>query len=353
MTDRQEHGLADYFREFGKVHVAQLSPLYAVLSAHVAETPGLLYFASQATPGQPPANLLFAAVQYHLRRAHPDHPLAEYYPTLRGARAPDTEVGPLFENFVKENEEALRTVISSRITNTNEVGRCGVLVTAFALAGQEARAPLHMVEIGPSVGLNLCWDAFGYRFGDVHWNEGAALTFEPELRGPVPLHLSGGPPTVASRTGIELNPAPIADDDTYEWQQALVFPEHVDRLARLGHAFQAARDAAPDIVAGDATMDLAGLLDRLPADQPTVVYHSLVTYQISKAGRQALHAQLCEASMTRPLWRVEMEWLVSGAAPAQNGDIALAITRFAQGHADFRHLGFCDPHGRWLDWRAE
>ena len=69
------------FRLFTRVG----SQLYARLSAGVLEDPELLALAATAPAGQPPPNLLFAAVHYLLLRGA-SHPLARLYPSLNGGR---------------------------------------------------------------------------------------------------------------------------------------------------------------------------------------------------------------------------------------------------------------------------
>lgn len=344
-------GLRDYFQHFADVHVAVSSPLYALLARKVASDDALLRYAAQATPGQPPANLLLASVQYLLRAGDADEPLRAWYPTLGGTRAADDgDPGAAFAEFIWAHEADILPLLSTKITNTNEVGRCGVLALGFKLASDEACAPLHMVEIGPSVGLNLSWDQFHYTHGAQEMGPvNSAVRIKPEMRGATPAHLDGHVPHVATRRGIELNFAPIADEETLRWQLALVFPEHVERAARLEGAFQIARAMQPPIIVGDAVALMGGVIEDLPDDGAVCVYHSQATYQIPHAERRMLSDALAEAGRKRPVWRVGFEWL-DGARAVESGDHALGLARYQGGGGSYQHLAFCDPHGRWLEW---
>jgi hypothetical protein len=347
-------GLRDYFKHFADVHVAASSPLYAVLARKVARDDALLTFAAQATPGQPAANLLFAAVQYVLREAGDDEPLRSYYPTLGGTRAAhDGDPAALFEDFVWRHQDRLLPLFSTKITNTNEVGRCGVLVAGFKRAAMEAGEALHMIELGPSVGLNLSWDRFYYRHGAVEMGpKDSPVRIAPELRGAMPSHLDGLMPEVASRCGIELNPAPVADEETLRWQLALIFPEHVDRARRLEGAFAIARDLQPRIIEGDAVARISEVIEGLPPGGAVCVYHSQTTYQIPPARRAELSDRLMQAGRVRPIWRVGFEWL-DGARGQASGDHVLGLARYREGSRSYQHVAFCDPHGRWLEWGPE
>jgi len=75
------------------------SPLYRAVSRTVAASDELLDLAGQGRPGQYPTFLFFGAVHRLLLRGT-KHPLADYYPSVAGARAlPAGEAGPALEAF--------------------------------------------------------------------------------------------------------------------------------------------------------------------------------------------------------------------------------------------------------------
>src|SRR5207245_10375411 len=76
-------------------------------------------------------------------------------------------VYPYFRSSVKEHREDIREIMMTHSVQTNEVGRCAVLVPAFGLvAAQTKPQPLTMIEIGSSAGLTLLWDHYHYRYED-------------------------------------------------------------------------------------------------------------------------------------------------------------------------------------------
>ena len=57
-------------------------------------------------------------------------------------------------------------LLETRITQTNEVGRCSFLLPAFTAVHQSADGgPLALVDVGCSAGLHLRWDRYYYDYG--------------------------------------------------------------------------------------------------------------------------------------------------------------------------------------------
>jgi hypothetical protein len=60
------------------------------------------------------------------------------------------------------------------------------------------------------------------------------------------------------------------------WLEALVWPEQVDRLARLRAAIKIASEQRPRLVKGDLRADLAALAREAPKDVTRVIFHTAV-----------------------------------------------------------------------------
>jgi len=342
--------LAEYFRYFSTVHAAPISPLYEVLALHVAETESLLRFAAKAKAGQPPANLLFAAVHLLLREAGKSEGLAAYYPSLGGTTSPDQKTKALFEQFILDHEAAITELISTQVTNTNEVGRAALLLPAFQLVAKESGAALELIEVGPSCGLVLCWDHYLYRFADVEIGDAQSpVCLAPDVTG-ARLAIESRMPKVCGRTGLEMHPVDLDDDFTLAWQQALIWPEHTDRAARFEKAFAIAKKVRPNIVPGDAVETIEAAIKRADPKAALCVHHSFVMYQIPEARRAKLSQLLCEASRDRPIWRVGVEWAGGNNPVSPTSENALGIARYRDGRVSYQRLAFCDPHGRWIEW---
>ncbi|HEY5338563.1 MAG TPA: DUF2332 domain-containing protein [Rhizomicrobium sp.] len=338
----------DYWEFFiGEARRAN-SPLYARYAQGVKDDAGLRELASHVRNGQPPANILFGAVHFLLLRGA-QHPLRRFYPNLNGgAAAGDEDPFSHFQDFVAQHRAELEPLIASKVTNTNEVGRCTLLHPAFRAVASEAGEPLNLIEIGPSAGLNLIWDRYDVRYhrGDETFvlnTPGATLVLDCELRGEKNPPF-GPAPKVASRIGLELNPVDLTDPDQRDWLRALVWPDTKGRFERLEAALKITDQAKPQIRVGDALALLPDALRAVPEDQPVCIYHSFVTYQFSTQMKEILDNILVMAGLRRPVWRIGIE----GSA---NGANTIMMTRYHDGTRDERELALCHPHGAWLDWR--
>ncbi|HEY5046610.1 MAG TPA: DUF2332 domain-containing protein [Rhizomicrobium sp.] len=345
MSERSFDYWAFFVEETKRMH----APLYTRIIEGVSEDENLKAFAGTVRKGQPPANILLAAVHYLLLRGA-QHPLRRFYPNLNGGvgrGGPDPF--PDFRDFVNEHRAALALLIASKVTNTNEVGRSAFLHAAFRVIAQEAGEPLHLVEIGPSAGLNQRWDEYGVRYhrGTETFAVGPqepALVLDVELRGNA-LPPLGATPKVATRVGLEVNRVDLSDPDQRDWLRALVWPDQLARFGQLERALEIALQARPNILTGDALELLPDVLCEVPANEAVCVYHTFVTYQFPEEKRQALDDLLVAVSLRRAVWRLSIEGTLTGEAP-------MLLYAYREGSRDKRILANCSGHGTWLEWRA-
>jgi hypothetical protein len=335
-----------YWRRFAAEARRLGSPLYEGLALGVDTDAGLKALAARARPGQPHANILFAAANFLLLRGA-DHPLRNFYPTLGGTVGGDAF--PAFRDFAQRHAEALVPLVETRVTNTNETARSSILRAGFAALGERESLPLRLIEIGPSAGLNLNWDRYGmrYRRGGAMVAEilaEARLHLECELRGDRTPPLQS--PPIAARLGLERDPVDLSDEADRDWLRALVWPDQPHRLTRLDTAIALFRQHPQDILKGDALTLLPDALARVPPGEGICVYHTIAVYQFSAAMKEALAAILATAGLRRPLWHLAFEF--DGSR-----DYTLTLTRHAGGVADARMLAVAEAHGGWIEWRGD
>jgi hypothetical protein len=339
----------DYWAFFADETRRMHAPLYTRIVEGIANDDDLKSLAATVRKGQPMANVLLAAVHFVLLRGA-QHPLRRFYPNLNGGTHIENEDPfPHFRAFVDEHRAKLAPLIASKVTNTNEVGRCAFLHAGFRAVATEAGQPLHLVEIGPSAGLNQRWDSYGVRYhrGDGIVRVGpddASLALDVELRSDI-LPPAGPTPKIAGRVGLELNPVDLSDSGQRDWLRALVWPDQVKRFGQLERALEIAKSAKPNIRVGDALALLPDVLAELPKDEPVCVYHTFVTYQFSEEMRQALDDLLIAVSLRRPVWRLSVEGTLSGEAP-------MLLYTYRDGSREKRTLAYCSAHGTWLEWCA-
>ena len=321
------------------------SPLYGALAQSIHGDEELKALAARRRKGQPPANLLLAAVHYLLLRGAA-HPLREFYLTLGGTRS-GPELFAAFRDFVMQNRDAVQRLVETKVTNTNEVGRSAVLRAGFGALALEERAPLHLIEIGPSAGLNMIWDRYGIRY----LRDGALAA---EALPDAPLILScdlksdAVPPVremprIAGRVGLERSPVDLAAKDDRDWLRAVIWPDQPHRLERLDAAIKLFLETPQEIRAGDALALLSDALAEVPPQEAVCVYHTITVYQFSAEMKAALDALLVTAGLRRPVWHLSFEF--DGGS-----DYPVTLTHHRDGARRARTLALAQPHGGWLAW---
>lgn len=336
--------LADDFRTFA-TWADGSDPLYAHLARRVAEDPDLLALAEAVPDERQAPNLLLAAVQYLLARDS-DTELSRYYPSLTDdPRAPDEDCYPAFRAFCLDRADDLRPLLATRRTQTNSVRRSAVLYPAIAHVAAQVEGPLALVELGPSAGLNLCFDRYRYDYDGQVVGTDSSVTIGSTVRcGDPPL--PSEPPAVHSRVGIDRNPLDVTDPDEADWLRALVWPAHAERRSLLDGALRVAGEDPPPLVEGDLLDDLPGMLDDIPDDVSVCVFNTLVLYQVPASVCAQLDTVLGERMADRPL-----HWL-TGPTDLDGGEsVGLDWVRREDGSVRRDRLVDHDPHGAWLAWR--
>jgi hypothetical protein len=334
--------LADRFRSFAVAAADGGSPLYGRLSAAIADDPEVVEILTAARPEQRQPMLLLAAVHHEVLR-DPATPLAAAY---RGER-PDEDPYPRFAAFCRERAGTLRELCATRRTQTNEPARCAVLLPCLAtVAARAGGRPLALIECGASAGLNLSFDRYAYDYGGGLRGgaPGARLRVECALRGAgrPPLDL----PAVASRHGLDLDPADPADPDAARWLHACVWPDQPERHARLAAALAVAREHPVRVDRADALDALPGAIAEAPERAHAVVLHSAFASYLSDAQVERLDAAVAEAD--RPVSHVSIEsprehreaW--ASRAPGLGFDVRI----------DGAPVGAAAHHGQALRWDA-
>ncbi|GGK42561.1 hypothetical protein GCM10010124_39290 [Pilimelia terevasa] len=296
------------------------SPSYARLAAAVAKDAALLGRLDTLPVAKRQPNLYFGAVRY-----------------LGG---PDGDAAA-FRAFSVDRWDDVAAVMRARRTQTNEVGRCAALLPLLA----RIDGPVALLEIGASAGLCLYPDRYRYRYGDhLVGPADSAVEIPCEVTGPVPLPRRM--PRVVWRAGLDLNPLDVADEDTLRWLEALVWPEHADRLARLRGAAAAVRADPPRLVRGDLLTDVPALAASAPADATLVVYHMAALVYVEPVRRREEFARTVRAlpghwvSQEGP---AVLPSLLPGGADEAWSRMVLAW--------DGVPVASAHPHGRALHWR--
>ncbi|MEP6505928.1 MAG: DUF2332 domain-containing protein [Betaproteobacteria bacterium] len=271
-------------------HVFAGEPLYAALTAIVAGRPDYAALLAVAPGPQQLPMLWLAAVQDRVmelvdlgRRPA----LADYFSSVGGTRAPDDALAAHLERFVADERAELSARMATRTTQTNEIGRCAVLLPVLqALVEATGRRRIALLDVGCSAGLNLGVDRWRYRYLDDASGATLATTASdrdpraPEiacrvLAGPRPA--SAATPEIVSRHGIDVAPISVDDAPAVRWLRACLWPADAARRARFDAAVAIARTQAwPVSATTDAAASIAAWRDTLPDDVMPVVFNSWV-----------------------------------------------------------------------------
>lgn len=354
--------LRKLFATFGATEGREYAPLYVRLGAAIAADDEVLALLAAAPVARRSPQLLFAAV-HDLVLAHPDAPLARWYPSVTGGPVPDGDAFPAFRAFLAEHEPAVRERLATRTVQTNEVNRCAAVAPALQVVARQGDTPLAVVEVGCSGGLNLWFDRFAYDLGrGPEGAVGSPVRVRAEPRGPLRPPPVDPLPDVAVRLGIDPAPADLWDDASVRWLQACVWPEHPERHRRLRAAVELARAEPPPVEVGDALGSLPRVLADLPDGVVPVVAHTWVLYYLTPQDRARFLGVLEDAARRRPLWWVSLEWpgVVPGVVPPPVPATEPAKERYASvlglvgldgDRRRDRVLARSHPHVTWLEWR--
>lgn len=336
------------------------APLYAALSTVIARDSDLYGLLRHAPPEQRLPVLLFACV-HELVLEHPRHPLAHWYPNLTPTpRSPsERTLASTFASFVTLHHERLVQLLSTRTTQTNEVGRCGSFLPALGLLGDEV-GTLALLDVGTSGGLNLLLDRYAYRYrgpDGVERSVGgrSTVTITVDVTGDVPVPATI--PTIAARCGIDQRPIDVTDDGEAHWLEACVWPDQADRFHRLVAAIAIARATPPEILAGDAVASLRPAIERIGSRAHPVVTNSWVLNYLSSDARVAYLAELERIGAAR-----DLSWIYAEAPalvpelpnepdPKSAHRTVLSMVRWRDGTRSVAHLATVHPHGFWMHWR--
>ena len=309
-----------------------------MLSRHVARSGALLALARECRAGQPIPNLFFAAIK-RLLEDEPREALAGIYRQVaRGGKPPPT-LPREFGRYCRRRSDAIVEIVRTRNVQTNEVSRCSSLMPAFGMVALDAGRDLALIDVGASAGLNLLWDRFDYRYSDgSSFGSGRSpVRIDCECRGTMP-QIPARFPKVAYRVGIDLSPIDLGQDDAYRWLQALIWPEHADRLARLAAARSVWLQEPPRVEAGDAMVLMPELIEQAPESAVLCIVHAHTLNQFSDRARAAFVCLLQSVSQSRPVYEVSAEHdrLTLFRYSARERMILLSAARSA--------------HGRWVEW---
>jgi hypothetical protein len=251
-----------------------------------------------------------------------------------------------FGDVLAEHRGWLARFVAEQPVQTNEVQRCwGLLPGLLMVAGD---APVDLVELGPSAGLNLFWDRYRYLYGELGWGPAdAALELSGEARGGPPASLLARRVSVRRRTGIDRSPVDVTTEHGARLLEAFVWADQPHRLERLRRAIAIARSDPPELVEGNFVEVLPVLLAERDPTALTIVYDSVSTSYLADE-----EAALLRRTMEAEGERGGLAWVSYEFAGGEKGYRGFVLEGQTWPGEDRRRLARLDGHANSLDWVA-
>ena len=329
------------------------SPLYATLLRGLVEdhrqgglTAELLDGVSER-PVHDAVPLRYLATAHRLALTGGAPRLAAQYPSCGGTWQSDDGITAEFLTTVAE-QRAEFVAGMRRNVQTNEVGRAPVVASGMALIATRHRLPIDQLEIGSSAGLLSRWDRYGYDTGASQWGDPRShVQFGPSWWQGEPGTVEIAPEVIRRRAS-DVSPIDLTTDHGRATMMSFLWPDQLERVARLRAAIAVSQGVPLHIESADAGEWLTRELGSGPtADAVTVVFHTIVWQYLPAATRDDMRAALSAAgdlaTSGRPLCWLRME-------PATSDHANLRLTSWPGGRDE--HLADVGYHGANVRWHA-
>ena len=347
--------LAEHVRTQATACRALGSPFYGVLLGHVADDVAaggpaaevLAEHAAQPGPAAIALRLAGTAHRFALDGSAPE--LAAHFESTGGDGDPDAAWRAL-RSVLTARREDVRAGLRSA-PQTNEPGRSAALLGALLHVLGPRPVPVRLWELGASGGLNLFADRFRYVADDGgSWGPSSPVVLEPAWD--VIPHGAPALVDVVERVAGDIAPVDPTSNEGELRLLSYVWPDQVERLARLRGAISIARDVPVRRVKAGAAELLEGL--ELADGAMTVVWHSVMWQYLLRGEQDRVTARITElgseATTERPFAHIAFE--PRRLAPGAPHRFLVSARRWPGGEELL--LGEAPPHGvpvRWGDPR--
>jgi hypothetical protein len=266
-------------------------------------------------------------------------------PIYAGLTTDQATVDSIVADLARQYDAPLMPWLDSP-PQTNEAGRSASIMAGLLWLSQRLGPRFELNELGASAGVNTMMGRYFFDLGGVKAGPSLSqMKIAPEWRGPPP---PASKVEIVAARGCDLAPVDLTEPEQLLRLKAYVWPDAVQRMARLDAAAQLAAMAAPDLARQEAVEFVE---ERLAATQEAgvtrAIYHSVMWMYLPRAARAAITAA------------------IDRAGAAASAEKPLAWIRLEPSHATFRHelsirywpggeeavtLAEAHPHGAWVEW---
>lgn len=340
------------------------SPLFSAVAQAAAADDDIIDLVSEARPGQSQSVLLFCIVHYLLLKT-PELRLSRYFQSLTASPEPAARAFPAFKEYCLQRRTEVTELLSWRTVNTNLAEKTSCLVPALRHVEKLSDAPLTLLELCCSAGLNMLFDEYHHDYG-AGCRLGVAsspVQLKCKIVGPNRPPLSM--PTIGERVGIDLVKVNVADPLERLWMEAVLFPEWMSERERLKAALSIRTQRDLRIIEGDALKVVEPLLEQLPGRLCVLMSYCIGHWSLP--ARRALDDLFRRVGRHRPIHRLDVDppdsespqtartrlsRLAQAGIPVLKKKSAFRLdhTVYSGGTAHSQLLGEGDVFGEWLDW---
>lgn len=280
--------IADYAKPSVVARFFAADPARVTASAPALRLFGALHYC--ALDGRAPS------IARHLPSCGGDGDAVAFWSEARGVLAErDAEIGVLYADTPQ----------------TNEVGRSTLLLAGLLEVVARTGKPIRLFDVGASAGLNARVDAYRYEGDGWTWGDAdSPLVLKNRTRSGKPRHL-GESLHVVERRGCDARPLDVSSAHDRLRLRSFVWPDQLERLARLDAALEIAQQIPMPVDRADL---FAWIDERAQpcSGTATVVMHSIVAEHLSEQGRAQLealmHALGAKANDAAPFAWLRMEF---------------------------------------------
>ena len=215
----------------------------------------------------------------------------------------DADEWGAFRTTLEVHRERIVDFVLHRNIQTNEPQRCFALLPIFLSIARMTRKPLDLLELGPSGGLNLCWDRYQYGYREGTWGKKSS---ELKLEGDetpgagVPASLLREQVEIRRRRGIDLNPVDVRSDEGVRLLESFLLGDPI-RIDRLHRAASVVRRHSLGLFRGDYLEVLPKFLGDRDADALMVIFQTFSTIYLPLEARQRVRSLIEDAGARMPL----------------------------------------------------
>ncbi len=335
-----------WFIRFAEKECLNVSPFYYELSTKIAADDHLLEIAVFCRQGQPMPNLLLGAVHF-LLLSNPTVELATYYPSINRATQSKLPFG-LFKAYCLANMEAIKTILATKIVQTNALNRAAYLMPViFSLF--EENTTINLMDIGTSAGLTLNFDLYEYDYGAKGKFGNSSVKINSEVRkGELPKFAKNI--TIQNKIGIDQNPLDIKDPQNALWLKALIWPDREQRFTRIEQAIEVAQTSNIQLIKAMEISDFKRIIQAQSQDVPFVVYHTHVLYQFTEEAKTEFWQMLDKIGQERNFYYLAAE----GASVLRNdyglSGVLVELTEYKNGIKTTKLMARTNGHANWVEF---